>query len=88
VAGHALPLDSVLELTTALHDACPDLPILLATSLNDAVGAMALAGAGISEVVSWPIKATEMAVALQDPLRPVGGRQASLVGIPHGMSTL
>jgi CheY-like chemotaxis protein len=77
VVGHAWPPESVLELTTALRNASPDLLILLATSSSDAFGAMTLARAGISEVVSWPIKAAEIAVALQDHLQPAGRRHAA-----------
>jgi signal transduction histidine kinase/CheY-like chemotaxis protein len=79
VVGHASPLASALELTTAVRDASPDLPILLATSSSDAFGAVTLARAGISEVVSWPIRATEIAVALLGRRRVVGRRQTSLV---------
>ncbi len=77
VVGHAWPPDSVLELTTALRNASPDLMILLASSSNDAFSAMTLARAGISEVVSWPIKAAEIAIALQDRLQPVGRRRTA-----------
>jgi signal transduction histidine kinase len=74
VVGHAWPPKAVLELTTALRGVSPDLPILLATSSNDAFGAMTLARAGVSELVSWPIKAAEIASVLQDRLQ-VSGRQ-------------
>jgi signal transduction histidine kinase/CheY-like chemotaxis protein len=72
--------EAVLELTTALRSTSRNMPILLATSSNDAFGAMTLARAGISEVVSWPIKAAEIAVALQDRLRAAGQRQAYCLG--------
>jgi signal transduction histidine kinase len=77
VVGQAWPPDSVLELTTALRRVSPDLPILLATSSNEAFGAMTLARAGISEVISWPIKAAEVAGALRDRLQPVDRRQTA-----------
>jgi CheY-like chemotaxis protein len=80
VVGHAWPPKAVLELATALRGVCPDLPILLATSSNDAFGAMTLARAGVSEVVSWPIQAAEIALVLQDRLPAAGRRQTSRVG--------
>lgn len=80
VVGHAWPPESVLELTAVLRGTSPDLPILLANSSNDEFGAMTLARAGISEVLSWPIKAAEIAVALQDRLQLVNRRQSCAVG--------
>jgi CheY-like chemotaxis protein len=78
--GHAWPPKAVLELTTALRGVSPDLPILLATSSNDAFGAMTLARAGVSEVVSWPLNAAEVALALQDRLHSGGRRPTCRVG--------
>ena len=80
LVGHAWPPKAVLELTTALRGVSPDLPILLATSSNDAFGAMTLAHAGVSEVVSWPINAAEVALALQDRLQSTRRRKACRVG--------
>lgn len=80
VVGYTWSPKALLELTTALRSVSPDLPILLATSPNDAFDAMTLARAGVSEVVSWPIKAAEVALALQDRLQSPGRRQACRVG--------
>jgi signal transduction histidine kinase/CheY-like chemotaxis protein len=80
VVGHAGPPKAALELTAALRGVSPDLPILLATASSDAFGAMPLARAGVSEVVSWPIRAAEIAVVLQDRLRTGGRRQVSGAG--------
>ncbi len=55
----------------------PDLPILLSISWNDVFGAMTLARAGISDVVSWPINAREIAAALHDRLQPAGRRSTA-----------
>jgi signal transduction histidine kinase/FixJ family two-component response regulator len=69
VVGHLAPMAASLELAVALHELAPALPILLATASSDDFGACALVAAGISDVVAWPITATEMAMALQDCLR-------------------
>jgi signal transduction histidine kinase len=69
VVGHLAPMAASLELAVALHEMAPALPILLATASSDDFGANALVAAGISDVVAWPITATEMAMALQDCLR-------------------
>jgi DNA-binding NtrC family response regulator len=63
-----------LDLAAALHEISPGLPILLATASVADFGANALVVAGISDVVSWPIVATEMATALRDCLRPRGSQ--------------
>jgi CheY-like chemotaxis protein len=67
--GHLTPVAASLDLAVELHEIAPGLPILLATASADDSGANALVAAGISDVVAWPITATEMAMALQDCLR-------------------
>jgi signal transduction histidine kinase len=64
VVGPLVPAASMLELASALHAIAPDLPILLAAVMANEIGADALLAAGISDVVHWPIIATEMAAAL------------------------
>ena len=69
VVGHLVPMAGSLDLATELHEIAPGLPILLATTSADEFGANALAAAGISDVVSWPIVTTELAMALRNCLR-------------------
>jgi len=64
VVGHLLAAASTLDLVARLHAIAPDLPILLAAAWAGDIGADALVAAGISDVVHWPIVATEMATAL------------------------
>ena len=53
-----------LEMAASLHMAAPRLPIVLATRAAIEIGADTLVGAGISDVVRWPIVAEEIAFAL------------------------
>jgi signal transduction histidine kinase len=70
VVGHLPgPAAATLELTDAIHRLAQGLPILLAASQAAEFAADALVGAGICELVAWPIAAAEIAVALQDALR-------------------
>ena len=69
IIGHLAPANSALDLATALHEAVPDLPILLATASADEIGTDALAAAGISEVVHRPLISAEIAAALARSLR-------------------
>jgi signal transduction histidine kinase len=64
VVGHLGSTISSLELAAALHAAVPHLPILLATKSTEEIGADTLVGAGIADVVRWPIVAEEIAAAL------------------------
>jgi DNA-binding NtrC family response regulator len=58
----------MLELAARLRGVLPGVPILLATSPADAIGAAELMRAGVPDVVPWPIAAAETVVALQDSL--------------------
>src|SRR5215469_305743 len=69
IIGHLAPVNSALDLATALHETVPDLPILLATTSADEIGADALAAAGISEVVRRPLISAEIASALARSLQ-------------------
>jgi IS66 C-terminal element len=68
VVGHLSSAAAALDLAAELHEIAPGLPILLATASADDFGPNALVTAGISDVVAWPIIATEMAMALQNCL--------------------
>jgi signal transduction histidine kinase/CheY-like chemotaxis protein len=64
IVGHFGSTMSSLEIAAALHEAAPHLPIVLATKSSEEIGADRLMGAGIADVVHWPIIAAEMAAAL------------------------
>ncbi len=53
-----------LELAATLHTAVPRLPIVLANKGAIEAGADVLMGAGVADIVRWPIVAEEIAVAL------------------------
>jgi DNA-binding NtrC family response regulator len=69
VVGHLAPVAASLDLAVALHESAPGLPILLAIASANDFGTNALVAAGISDVVAWPITATEIATALYGCLR-------------------
>jgi signal transduction histidine kinase len=64
VVGHLVPAALMLELAAGLHAIAPHLPILFAAATAIEIRADALLAAGISDVVHWPIIATEIAGAL------------------------
>jgi DNA-binding NtrC family response regulator len=64
VVGHFGSTMSSLEIAAALHEAAPHLPIVLATKSSEEIGADRLLGAGIADVVHWPMIAAEIAAAL------------------------
>jgi signal transduction histidine kinase len=64
VIGKSGSLAWSLELATALHKSAPRLPVLLAINSAIEIGAEALLAAGVCDVVSWPIAAEEIAIAL------------------------
>jgi signal transduction histidine kinase/ActR/RegA family two-component response regulator len=53
-----------LDLARALHEIAPLKPVLLAAASSIDVNVNALAEAGISEVLRWPLASTELAAAL------------------------
>jgi signal transduction histidine kinase len=69
VIGHLAPMAAALDLAVTLREIAQGVPILLAAASVDDLGANALVAAGISDVVAWPIIATEMAGALRDCLQ-------------------
>jgi signal transduction histidine kinase/CheY-like chemotaxis protein len=77
VVGHLGSTVASLELATALHQAAPRLPVVLATKSTGEIGADALMVAGIADVVHWPIVAAEIAVAL-DHCSELNRREAKL----------
>jgi CheY-like chemotaxis protein len=64
LVGHLTPANSALDLASKLRQTVPDVPILMATASADEVSADALAAAGISEVVRWPLVSAEIASVL------------------------
>jgi len=64
IVGHFGSTMSSLEIAAALHEAAPHLPIVLATKSSEEIGADRLLGAGIADVVHWPMIAAEVAAAL------------------------
>jgi signal transduction histidine kinase len=64
ILGHLGPTASSLELAAALHAVAPHLPILLAARSTESIAADTLVGAGIADVVRWPMIAAEIATAL------------------------
>jgi CheY-like chemotaxis protein len=64
VVGHLVPANSALDLAAALHESLADVPLLLATTSADEIGADALVAAGISEVVHRPLISAEIASVL------------------------
>ncbi len=64
IVGHFGSTMSSLEIAAALHEAAPNLPIVLATKSSEEIGTDRLMGAGIADVVHWPISAAEIAAAL------------------------
>ena len=64
VIGGLPPLKSALACAASLCKAASDRPILMATATIDEIDANALMAAGISEIVSRPLLATEIAAAL------------------------
>jgi signal transduction histidine kinase/CheY-like chemotaxis protein len=64
VLGGALPVSSALAFAASLRQAVPGRPILMATACSDEIDADALVAVGVSEVVSRPLLATEIAAAL------------------------
>ena len=64
IIGDVGPAARSLDVAASLHAAAPRLPIVLATRAAIEIGADTLVGAGISDVVRWPIIAEEIAFAL------------------------
>ena len=58
-----------LDLARAFHEIAPLKPVLLAVTSSIDINASALAEAGISEVLRWPLASTEVAAALARCLR-------------------
>ena len=58
------PLEIAIEGAAILHEAAPGLPIILATGSARSVDAPALAAAGVTDVVHYPLVTTELAGAL------------------------
>jgi CheY-like chemotaxis protein len=61
-----------LDLARAFHEIAPKQPVLLAAASSIDVSVDALAEAGISEVLRWPLASAELAAALARCLRTPG----------------
>lgn len=68
VLAHSASIAEMLALSQRLHRLAPRLPILLATSAYDEFNAGQLLGAGVADVVPWPLASVETALALQSAL--------------------
>ena len=64
VLGHVGSSVAALEIASSLRELAHGLPILLATPSADEIGADSLMVAGITDVVPWPIVASDIAAAL------------------------
>jgi signal transduction histidine kinase/CheY-like chemotaxis protein len=64
-----------LDLARVFAEIAPSKPVLLAVASSIDINVNALAEAGISEILPWPLATTELASALQRCLRGRGGLQ-------------
>jgi len=69
LVSHAWEPQAGVELARTLHEVSPLQPVLLAVASAADVSVAALADAGISEVLHWPLDNTERAAALVRCLR-------------------
>jgi signal transduction histidine kinase len=90
IVGHFGSTMSSLEIAAALHEVAPHLPIVLATKSSEEIGADRLLGAGIADVVHWPIVAAEIAAALNqcrspkpDEAAPQSGSSGPAAFLPY-----
>ncbi len=88
VVGHFGSAIASLQLAAALHDAAPDLPIVLAAKFAQEIDTDTLLAAGIADVVHWPIVAAEIAPALQHCLTQTRFDAATTPGIVRGARAL
>jgi CheY-like chemotaxis protein len=72
LVSHGLQPQDGLDLARAFHDIAPRQPVLLAAASTIDVSVDALAEAGISEVLRWPLASAELAAALARCLRSAG----------------
>jgi CheY-like chemotaxis protein len=76
LVSHGSQTQGGLDLARAFHEITPLPPILLAAMSTIDVSVNALAEAGISEVLPWPLASTELAAALVRCLRTSGSLQS------------
>jgi signal transduction histidine kinase/CheY-like chemotaxis protein len=88
VVGHFGSPIASLQLAAALHDAAPDLPIVLAAKFAQEIGADTLLAAGIADVVHWPIVAAEVAPALHHCLTQTRFDAAAAPSLVRGARSL
>jgi signal transduction histidine kinase len=75
LVSHAWEPQAGVELARTLHEVSPLQPVLLAVASAADVSVEALAYAGISEVLRWPLDNAELATVLARCLRPSGRLQ-------------
>jgi CheY-like chemotaxis protein len=80
VIGQLRSVGALLEAAAALRQANPHQAIIVAAPAQD-VDAEALMAAGISEIVSWPLHASEIGAALARSLE--AGRLRSATSVTH-----
>ena len=73
--GHEPQSQGGLDMARALHEIAPRQPLLLATASSIDGNFDALAEAGISDVLRWPLASPELAVALARCLHGSGPLQ-------------
>jgi len=81
VIGQLLSVGALLEAAAGLRQLNPQQPIIVAAPAQE-VDAEGLMAAGISEVVSWPLKASEIGAALARSLE--ASRLRSATSVTHG----
>ena len=72
LVSHGSQTQEGLDLARAFHEIAPRQPVLLAAASSIDVNVDALAEAGISEVLHWPLASAELAAALARCLRAPG----------------
>jgi CheY-like chemotaxis protein len=72
VIGYVGPGRAAVSLAASLHRLAPGVPIVIAAASAERFAAEVMADAGISDIVRWPIAASELGPALHECLhRPV-----------------
>jgi signal transduction histidine kinase len=64
VVGYLGSVAASLELAAALHGTAPRVPIVLASKSTEEIGVDRLVAAGVTDVVHWPMVASQIAAAL------------------------
>jgi signal transduction histidine kinase len=75
IVGAQASTAATVALAAALHAIAPRIPVVLATRATIEIDAETLASSGIFDVVRWPIRAEEIAVALDHGISQNQARQ-------------